>query len=94
MHWRFQTFLDYAKRLREDYPALRKGQAHMNVLANWEPAMYEKISLEHKVDPFYDDEKLGDFFLYVSSNMPEYYSVCSHTEKALHKCEMCRQEKN
>lgn len=92
MHFRFQAFCDAARKYREQYPSQREGQAHMNVLGQWEPELYVAIT-GTDIDPFYVDSKMGDFLSYVLEHLPEYSSACAHTENSPHKCAACQNGK-
>lgn len=47
----------------------RTGQAYFNVFAKMDPAGATRLQLNApEVDPFYDDEKIGDFIEWVTAN--------------------------
>jgi hypothetical protein len=60
----------------------------MAVEGGYEPYSEERRLLNPKEHP----ERMGSFLDFVKENLSEYSSVCSHTERQKHKCEMCKRK--
>ena len=63
------TFDQYLKVLSTSPKAhQRLGQLAMNVLGGVRPDLYEAVTFDKSIDPFYEDEKLGKFFVFLQEN--------------------------
>lgn len=68
----FDSFVDFAfsdwLHRHNKTPSYRQGQHYMNVLHEMKPHLYEEVTGNEELDPFYDNTKVGIFLEWVSEN--------------------------
>ncbi len=62
--------MEHAERLRAAHPDQREGQAAYNALAELEPVCATAVN-GTPADPFYQDRRLDDFWVYVEAWLGE-----------------------
>jgi len=63
----FKKFILAAEESLRINSSLRKGQAYMNTLYNFDKTLYIKITKDNTLDPFYIDNKLPAFLKFVEN---------------------------
>jgi hypothetical protein len=57
------------------YPQLQWGQVYLMVLSEYQPNMVRVIVENRKLDPFYNDKKIGEFLVFVRENWGKYDQI-------------------
>ena len=63
----FHEYLSEVMLEMDNNPQMREGQVYFNVLYKMKPELANKIT-GTELDPFYQDEKLGEFLSFICKN--------------------------
>lgn len=67
-----ESFINYLISLESRHPDLRVGQHMFNMLCDHNELLAEEIRGDSKLDPFYNDDKVPAFLIYVIQNWNKY----------------------
>jgi len=64
----YNKLINESNELIKKYPDIRLGQAYMNTLWKINGNLYRQITEEQKVDPFYLDKNIPEFFNFLMTD--------------------------